>query len=194
MQNLSIGPGSILGHRLFLRFESFDTLHSLFDNIAPPVATWTRTALLSYVSWIESGATFLRHASNSPRDRANDIVQVLVNIQVGPTLEDIVDFHWYPVINNTRFVEDLEEDLFSENGSKLYDEDWSRLDGCNLKVLRDGNSPLRGTVFKFGSTTGSWAGSNYYFVFYQSYVSHKPRRLHSMSRWPPCWLGHNRTR
>lgn len=38
-----------------------------------------------------------------------------------------------PVIIDTRFVEDLEEDLFSEIGRKLYDEDWSRLVGCNLK-------------------------------------------------------------
>ena len=84
------------------------------------------------------------------------------------------------VIINTRFVEDLEEDLFSENGSKLYDADWSQLVGCNLKVLRDGNSPLRGTVFKFGSMTGSWAGrffSNYSFVFYQSYTSHKAAQV-----------------
>lgn len=89
----------------------------------------------------------------------------------------------YPVTINTRFVEDLEEDLFSENGSKRYDEDWSRLVGC--KDLRDGNSPLRGTVFKLGSMTGLLGRSFLVTILSPSIkvISHtKPRRLHSMSR------------
>lgn len=58
---------------------------------------------------------------------------------------------------DTRFLEDLEEEeSLSENGSKCYDEDWSRLVGC--QDLRVGDTPLRGTVFKLGSMTGSWAG------------------------------------
>ena len=88
-----------------------------------------------------------------------------------------------PVTIDTRFVEGLEEDLFSENGSERYDEDWSRLVG--FKDLRDGNSLLRGTVLKLDSMTGSWAGrflSNHSFVFYQSYILHKAAQVASMSR------------
>ena len=85
-----------------------------------------------------------------------------------------------PVIIDTRFVEDLEEDLFSEIGRKLYDEDWSRLVGCNLKDPSWWELALTGAVFKFDSMTGSWAGrffSNYSFVFYQSYIPQKAAQV-----------------
>jgi hypothetical protein len=62
---------------------------------------------------------------------------------------------------DTRFIDDLEEEEpCSENGSKRYDEDWSRLVGC--QDLRVGDTPLRATVFKLGSMTGSWAGRRTY--------------------------------
>lgn len=154
----------------------------------------TPAALLNFVLRIESmqtEATFPRHASGLPRDRADARAQGLTNI--GPTLEDIVDFHYNnriptmkrcPVTIDTQFLEDFtKEEFFPENGSKRYDEDWSRMVGC--QDLRDGNSPLRGTVFKLGSMTGSWAGRFLVIIlsaFYQNNISTKPRRLHSMGQ------------
>ncbi|KAF8813497.1 hypothetical protein BYT27DRAFT_7335105 [Phlegmacium glaucopus] len=132
-------------------------------KISAPVAT--PAALLNYVLRIESmqtEATFPPHASSLPRNRADAIAQEFT----GPTLEDIMDFHYenrIPTMNrcttiiDTQFVEDLdEEELLLEHGSKRYDEDWNRLVGC--QDLRISDTPLRGTVFKVGSMTGSWAG------------------------------------
>lgn len=133
-------------------------------------------ALLNYVLRIESmqtEANFPPHAFGLPRNRDDAIAQGLSN--TGPTLEDIFDFHYknrIPTMNpcliniDTRFVEEFKEELCSENGSKRYDEDWSRLVGC--RDLRDGNSPLRGTVFKLGSMTGSWAGRFLVFILSSS--------------------------
>ena len=60
-----------------------------------------------------------------------------------------------PVIIDTRFIEDLEEDLFSENGSKLYAEDGASW--LDVRTFLMGTRPYGG-VFKLGSMTGSWAG------------------------------------
>lgn len=52
-------------------------------------------------------------------------------------------------------------------------------------------------VVKLGSRTGSWPGRVLVTILSSSIkvISHtKPRRLHSMNRWLPCLLGHNRTR
>ena len=151
----------------------------------------TPAALLNYVLRVESmqtEATFPRHASRLPQNRAEAVAQGLV----GPTLEDITHFHYrnrIPTMNrclvniDTRFLEDLKEESFSENGSKRYDEDWSRLVGC--QDLRVGDTSLRGTVFKLGSMTGSWAGRFLVTTLSSSIkvISHaKPRRRHSMSR------------
>lgn len=135
--------------------------HSL--KITAPVAT--PAALLNYVLRIESlqnETTLPPHASSLPQDRAAAIAQGFI----GATLEDIIEFHYknrIPTMNrcslniDTRFIDDLEEEEpCSENGSKRYDEDWSRLVGC--QDLRVGDTPLRATVFKLGSMTGSWAG------------------------------------
>ena len=46
---------------------------------------------------------------------------------------------------DTLFIDDLEEEeSCSENGSKRYDEDWSRLVGC--QDLRVGDTPLRASL------------------------------------------------
>jgi hypothetical protein len=154
----------------------------------------TPAALLSYVLRIESmqtEANFPPHAYNLPRDRADAIAQGIFSM--GPTLEDIVDFHYnnrIPTMDqcllniDVRFVEDFQVESSSENGSKRYDEDWSRLVGC--QDFSDGNSPLRGMVFKLGSMTGSWAGRflvTTSFVFYEKlFDSEPPCRLHSMGQ------------
>lgn len=117
---------------------------------------------------MQNESTFPREAYSLPRNRADAIVQGLT----GPTLEDIIGFHYenrIPTTNrcslnvDTLWVEDLEEESLSENGSKRYDEDWNRLVGC--KDLHSGDTPLRGTVFKLGSMTGSWAGRFLVFFF-----------------------------
>ena len=63
-----------------------------------------------------------------------------------------------PVIIDTRFVEDLEEEFFSEYERKLYDEDGAAW--LDVRTFVVGTRPYGG-VFKVSSMTSpcQWAGA-----------------------------------
>lgn len=90
----------------------------------------------------------------------------------GPTLDDVLEFHYRTRIHlpqrcspliNTLFEQESKEEKDGETsstsplmGSNRYDEDWSRLVSCYDPWT--GGTPLRGKVFRIGSLCGSWAG------------------------------------
>jgi hypothetical protein len=74
---------------------------------------------------------------------------------LGPTLEDVQEFHYG---TRTRFVDRcrISSDVDDSGGSRRHDEDWSRLVSCHDPWMTE--PPLRGKVYTLGSVTGCWAG------------------------------------
>ncbi|TFK33451.1 hypothetical protein BDQ12DRAFT_738768 [Crucibulum laeve] len=128
---------------------------------APPV---TSGAMLLYAMRKEAfqdDQTFPSNISNLPVDRA----AAVASHREGPTIQDIIDFHYQNRVQAMervprRIISDFEQyDCDYEQSpqtSRRYEEDWYRCVGCSDLWASD--SPLRGIVFKPGTLSGSWAG------------------------------------
>lgn len=135
---------------------------------APPV---THAALLVWIvrfQWYLDAEPFDPSSSRLPPDRATANALGLR----GPTIEDIRELKNVKVhppercIPNTDYgpndcfddppEDDQELPATSSDGSRRYDSDWYRLVSCHDPW--DTCPSLRGTVYRLGSLSGSWAG------------------------------------
>ncbi|RDB25822.1 hypothetical protein Hypma_006293 [Hypsizygus marmoreus] len=138
-------------------------------TLAAPTLTCAATLVTTVLfEALSNSQTFPNNAYHLPADRASAGPNF-----VGPTLEDLLRFHFderihvpgrcAPTLDLNFDQGDSEEELKSETnppslcGSKRYDEDWSRLVSCHDPRLVT-PSPLRGIMFTIGCLAGSWEG------------------------------------
>lgn len=130
-------------------------------TIAYPLATEAATLLWVLQAELrQDEQSFPRVAHSFPPNRE------IGNVTdwIGPTFEDIHDFHYHVRVNEpsgaSTIVHTSEGDSHSPEpsveGSRRYDEDWTRLVACH--DLQLGDMALRGPVYQIGSLHGCWAG------------------------------------
>ncbi|KAK2462955.1 hypothetical protein APHAL10511_005007 [Amanita phalloides] len=131
--------------------------HSL--TIAYPLATTAATLLWTLQSEsLQDGHPLPAALRSLPPNR--DIANA--SGHRGPTFQDIHDFHYTVRIQEACSQRSLgaSEEIFnletSPEGSRQFDEDWSRLVACYDLCL--GDVPLRGPVYQPGSLCGRWSG------------------------------------
>ncbi|KAF8622009.1 hypothetical protein AX15_007363 [Amanita polypyramis BW_CC] len=122
-------------------------------TVSYPFATTAATLLWVMQAEVQQNEqSFPRGAHMLPhnREEAN---------AVGPTYEDIYDFHYRVRVQECYSRPASEQNLDPEiaaEGSRRFDEAWTRLVACHDPCL--GDVPLRGPVYKIGTLSGRWSG------------------------------------